>query len=556
MKPQSLISILIPAYNHEKYVEGCVRSVLEQDWPSVELLVVDDGSRDATWAKLQGLKAACEGRLARVEMVTQENRGTSFTWARLRDMARGEFILTLASDDELAPGALSALVGPMLRDRRIGVVVGQNAFMDGEGRTCYWNRALETVYDEAEARYRSLNEAICAFAGVKQFSRHFGDYGRLLKDNYIANGCLIRASELAAVEFPAEQVPLEDYWVHLQLSKRTRYKAIRETTFRYRWHATNTSHLREKMQEMTRRIYDFEEERLRTTGDARHLGILRKVREESTAIRLGGRVKKKYDLALAMGYACSCAQALRAAGLEFASFPFDWAAPLGPNTLAGLVETICNDFTNWFEKEDLVLSPQDELANWETSEADAYHNRRTGYFFPHDFAKGADFGKAYDRVAEKYRRRIARLYELLKSAKRVLLVRIDSPVQGFVTTAESCVDARARLMAKFPGVAFDFIYLTIDPSRPFAERLEEEVSEGVVHVAFDYACHRPGAPGYMTETQQVVKVLRSRAKVRDYRTREERQDYVRKRRRARWAKYGAKSFWGYQLARIRRAFSK
>ena len=278
MKPPSLISILIPAYNHERYVETCVRSVLEQDWPNVELLVVDDGSKDATWAKLQGLKVECERRLARVEMVTLENRGTSFTWARLRDMARGEFILTLASDDQLAPGALSALVRPMLKDRRIGVTVGQNAFMDGEGRTCYWNRALETVYDEKEARYRSLNEAICAFAGVKQFSRQFGDYGRLLKDNYIANGCLIRASELGVIEFPAERVPLEDYWVHLQLSKRTRYKAIRATTFRYRWHQTNTSLLREKMREMTRRIYDLEEERLRATGDARHLAVFRKVR--------------------------------------------------------------------------------------------------------------------------------------------------------------------------------------------------------------------------------------------------------------------------------------
>ena len=267
-------------------------------------------------------------------------------------------------------------------------------------------------------------------------------------------------------------------------------------------------------------------------------------------------MKRKYDLAFAMGRACSCSQALRAAGLQFASFPFDWAEPLGPNSLAELVETICSDFANWFEKEDLILSSQDELANWETSEADAYHNRRTGYFFPHDFARGSDFDKVYDKVAEKYRRRIARLYELLKSAKRVLLVRIDSPVQGFVTTAESCVDARARLMAKFPGVAFDFIYLTIDPSRSFAERLEEKVSEGVLHISFDYVCHRPGAPGYMTETHQVVKVLQTRAKVRDYRTREERQDYVRKRRQTRWAKYGAKSFWGYQLARLKKAFAK
>ena len=267
-------------------------------------------------------------------------------------------------------------------------------------------------------------------------------------------------------------------------------------------------------------------------------------------------MKRKYDLAFAMGRACSCSQALRAAGLQFASFPFDWAEPLGPDSLEVLVETLCSDFANWFEKEDLVCPSKDEQANWDTSEADAYHNRRTGFLFPHDFARGSEFDKAYDRVAEKYRRRIARLYELIRSAKRVLLVRMDTPALKLVTSADVCAEARARLMAKFPGVAFDFIYLTIDPSRPFARRLEEEVSEGVTHVAFDYACHRPGVPGYMTETHQVARILRSRAKVRNYLTREERRNYIMKRRQERWAKHGAKSFWGYQLARIRKAFSK
>lgn len=267
-------------------------------------------------------------------------------------------------------------------------------------------------------------------------------------------------------------------------------------------------------------------------------------------------MKRKYDLAFAMGRACSCSQALRAAGLQFASFPFDWAEPLGPDSLEVLVETIYSDFANWFEKEDLVCPSKDEQATWDSSEADAYHNQRTGFLFPHDFARGSELDRDYDEVAKKYRRRIARLYELIKSAKRVLLVRMDTPALKFVTSANVCVDARARLMAKFPGVAFDFIYLTIDPSRPFARRLEEEVSEGVTHVAFDYACHRPEAPGYMTETHQVAKVLHARAKVRSYLTREERRNYVMKRRQARWAKYGAKSFWGYQLARIRRVFSK
>ena len=48
-----LISIILPAYNHENYVEETIRSILCQTWPNLELLVIDDGSRDHTWDVLQ-----------------------------------------------------------------------------------------------------------------------------------------------------------------------------------------------------------------------------------------------------------------------------------------------------------------------------------------------------------------------------------------------------------------------------------------------------------------------------------------------------------------------
>jgi len=374
----ALISILVPAYNHEKYVEGCVRSVLAQDWPNVELLVVDDGSQDATWAKLQALKAECERKLTRVEMVTQENRGTSFTWARLRGMARGDFVLTLASDDELAPGALSALVKPMLRDRRIGVVVGQNAFMDGDGRACYWNRTLETVYNEVEACYRSLNEAICEWAHVKQFSRQFGDYGKLLKDNYIANGCLIRAAELASITFPTEQVPLEDYWVHLQLVKHTRYKSIPEMTFRYRWHAANTSHAREKMKEMTRRIYDFEEKCLREQPNDKYFetfmsvrygvrlpwtscyktGIARQLLDVTYRMRRrmlkAGFGVRKHAAYVSLGYNCETSYRYFARNGFCESGLFQWSYAYSLDDLIYALENLDKMFTGVVEGPDLL----------------------------------------------------------------------------------------------------------------------------------------------------------------------------------------------------------
>ena len=122
-----LISILIPAYNHERYVKTCIRSVLDQDWPRIELIVIDDGSKDGTWSELQRVREECERRCERVVFETQSNRGTCVTGNRLYGLMRGDFNMTVASDDALAgPGSLRALVTPMLKNRKIVAVVGQN----------------------------------------------------------------------------------------------------------------------------------------------------------------------------------------------------------------------------------------------------------------------------------------------------------------------------------------------------------------------------------------------------------------------------------------------
>ena len=51
-----LISVCIPAYNHEKYVEATIGSILAQDYPRIELIVVDDVSKDKTWDIICSLK--------------------------------------------------------------------------------------------------------------------------------------------------------------------------------------------------------------------------------------------------------------------------------------------------------------------------------------------------------------------------------------------------------------------------------------------------------------------------------------------------------------------
>lgn len=48
-----LISVIIPAYNHENYVQECINSIIEQTYKNIELIIVDDGSKDSTWNKIQ-----------------------------------------------------------------------------------------------------------------------------------------------------------------------------------------------------------------------------------------------------------------------------------------------------------------------------------------------------------------------------------------------------------------------------------------------------------------------------------------------------------------------
>ena len=51
-----LVSVTISAYNHERYIEECIRSIIAQTYENIELLVIDDGSKDRTFEILQSLK--------------------------------------------------------------------------------------------------------------------------------------------------------------------------------------------------------------------------------------------------------------------------------------------------------------------------------------------------------------------------------------------------------------------------------------------------------------------------------------------------------------------
>lgn len=102
-----LVSIIVPVYNAEKTLERCVDSVLHQEYKNIELILVNDGSKDSSGEICRTYAAADP----RVRLITKENTGVSDSRNRGLAAAEGEYIQFLDSDDWITPDATRLLVG-------------------------------------------------------------------------------------------------------------------------------------------------------------------------------------------------------------------------------------------------------------------------------------------------------------------------------------------------------------------------------------------------------------------------------------------------------------
>lgn len=108
-----ILSIVIPVYNVEKYVERCLRSCVEQDISSseYEIIVVNDGSSDRSLELVNDFANGC----ANIKVMSQDNAGQSAARNAGIDVSSGDYYLFLDSDDWIAPNCLGKLTAK-LRD--------------------------------------------------------------------------------------------------------------------------------------------------------------------------------------------------------------------------------------------------------------------------------------------------------------------------------------------------------------------------------------------------------------------------------------------------------
>ena len=125
-----LVSVVIPAWNAEKTLRATLESVCRQTWESLEILVVDDGSADGTWALLQSLAAGD----SRIRPIHQENRGVSAARNAALPLCTGKYTRFVDSDDLLPPDSIELLVRRAEDAQADLVIAGYRSSLSGGSR--------------------------------------------------------------------------------------------------------------------------------------------------------------------------------------------------------------------------------------------------------------------------------------------------------------------------------------------------------------------------------------------------------------------------------------
>lgn len=175
------VSIIVPVYNLENYIEQCVHSLLVQSYQNIEIILVDDGSRDNSLSLITQLAAED----SRIVYTSQPNGGAAKARNTGLAMATGEYITFVDGDDMLSPNAISDNIG-YFSDDKIDWVAFSIRRVDAKGNYIQ----AKGVYDDFII---SSYEAISSEAFVPYY------YSRKLSG--VACAAIYRKSSIEAISF-------------------------------------------------------------------------------------------------------------------------------------------------------------------------------------------------------------------------------------------------------------------------------------------------------------------------------------------------------------------
>ena len=126
---KGLVSVVLPVYNGEKYLDEAICSVLSQTYPNFELIIVDDGSTDKTGEIANSYRQSD----SRIKIITQKNLKLPRALNNGFAAAKGEFYTWTSADNRMRPNCLEILAAELDRDRTCDMVFGNMRLIDENG---------------------------------------------------------------------------------------------------------------------------------------------------------------------------------------------------------------------------------------------------------------------------------------------------------------------------------------------------------------------------------------------------------------------------------------
>lgn len=147
------VSVIIPCYNGERFIDRCLNSVVLQDYPYIEIIIVNDGSTDNSEDKILSWKKELEHTERSLIYIGQENKGPAAAVNTGLKYVSGEYISLLDIDDEYLPGAISSRVNYLNHHCDVDVVRSNGWYVKGSNRSLFIN-------DEDEKNIKDVFSAL------------------------------------------------------------------------------------------------------------------------------------------------------------------------------------------------------------------------------------------------------------------------------------------------------------------------------------------------------------------------------------------------------------
>lgn len=232
-----LVSVVIPCFNHQDYVQQTIQSVIDQDYSNIELIIIDDGSSDNSVDKIKEMISKCEKRFTRFKFKNRPNKGLCATLNEALEWCQGEFLSTVASDDIWFPYKISRQINLFLdpKNHNIAVISGEMISIDTHGKS------------DSRSSFTPPKEQYYSFLDV------YRGHGRIN-----APTAIIRMHCVKEVGGYNTKVIIEDFYMWLAVTNLGyQILAVDDIYAKYRVHRNNTFSKIQLMHESTKKIREI-----------------------------------------------------------------------------------------------------------------------------------------------------------------------------------------------------------------------------------------------------------------------------------------------------------